>query len=174
MRHSLEIQGHAIQGHAIQGRAIRGHAARVAGLSILLAAGSAFGLANEPDRPATPSSGRYTMAQVDGGFLRMDTDTGTVSLCAKKGGSWSCESVADDYKAVQKDADRLAQENAALRRELAELRRDGGVPAKSPDRKLELPSEEEIDKAIGQFEKYLKKFKDLIEKHSGRETPGRI
>ena len=160
-----------------RGPAIRVHAlgaARAAGLFILLAAGATAGQAAEVDRPTMPSSGRYTMAPVDGGFLRMDTDTGMVSLCAKKGGNWSCETVADDYKAIQKDVDRLAQENASLRRELSELRRDGGVPARSSERKFELPSEEEIDKAIGQFEKYMRKFKDLIEKHSGRETPGRI
>jgi hypothetical protein len=145
----------------------------MAGMAVFLAAGSAISQSNEADRPATPS-GRYAMSPVDGGFLRMDTDTGTVSLCAKKTGSWSCETVPDDYKALQKDTDRLAQENAALRRELSELRRDGGATAKSADRKFELPSEQEIDKALGQFEKYVKKFKDLIEKHSGGDTPGRI
>ena len=149
-----------------------------AGLAFLLIAGVAVCQANEADRPTAPPNGRFAMAPVDGGFLRMDTDTGTVSLCAKKAGAWSCETVPDDYKTMQKDADRLTQENATLRRELSELRREGSATAKSPapssDRKLELPSEEEIDKAIGQFEKYVKKFKDLIEKHSGVERPGRI
>jgi hypothetical protein len=154
-------------------RTMRISSAAMAGMAVFLAAGSAISQSNEADRPATPS-GRYAMSPVDGGFLRMDTDTGTVSLCAKKTGSWSCETVPDDYKALQKDTDRLAQENAALRRELSELRRDGGATAKSADRKFELPSEQEIDKALGQFEKYVKKFKDLIEKHSGGDTPGRI
>jgi hypothetical protein len=54
---------------------------------------------------------------------------------------------------------------------MAELRRDGG-PGKS-ERKLELPSEEEIDKAITQFDKYLRKFKGLIEKYQGPDAPGR-
>jgi hypothetical protein len=142
-------------------------------LALLLVGTTTDLRANEPDRPSMPASGRYAMTPVEGGFLRMDTDSGTVSLCAKKAGAWSCETVPDDYKAMQKDADRLVQQNATLRRELDELRRGGGVPAKSPDRKLELPSEEDIDKAISQFEKYIKKFKGLIEKHSG-DGPGRI
>ena len=105
------------------------------------------------------------MAPVDGGFLRMDTDTGAVSLCAKKpAAAWSCETVPDDYKALQ-------EENAALKRDLAELRRDGG--SGKSERKLELPSEEEIDKAIGQVDKYLKKFRGLIEKYQSPDAPGR-
>lgn len=119
---------------------------------------------NDPPAPA----GRFTMAPVEGGVLRMDTDTGTVSHCARKGTAWACETIADDYKALQ-------QENEVLKKELKDLRRDskeGGTHAKS-DRKLELPSEEEIDKAISQIEKYLRKFKGLIEKHQGPDVPGR-
>ena len=84
----------------------------------------------------------------------------------------------DDYQALRKDADRLAQENADLRRENGDLRA-GSVGPKAErggDRergKLELPSEEEIDKAISQVDKYLKKFKGLIEKYGGRDEPGR-
>ena len=126
---------------------------------------SGLALAAGNDMPA--GTGRYSMAPVDGGVLRMDTETGAVSLCAKKNAAWSCDTVADDYKAMQ-------QENEALKKELSELqreRRDGGTQAKA-DRKLELPSEEEIDKAISQVEKYLRKFKGLIEKYQGPDTPG--
>ena len=150
--------------------------AATTGLALLLAVGHSAARAGEADRlerPPVPASGRYAMTPVDGGFLRMDTDTGTVSLCARKTGNWSCETVPDDYKTIQKEADRLAHENASLRRELSELRRDGGPPSKSSERKLELPSEEEVDKAIGQLEKYLKKFKGLIERQTGGEAPGR-
>lgn len=116
----------------------------------------------ETDSP--PASNRFSMVPIDGGFLRMDTDTGTVSLCTKKAGAWACETVPDDYKAVQ-------EENAALKRELGELR--GDRKTAKADRKLELPTEEEVDKAIGQFDKYLKKFKGLIEKYQSPDGPGR-
>ena len=118
-------------------------------------------------------NGRFAMTPVDGGFLRMDTDTGTVSLCAKKPAGWTCETVADDYKALQKDADRLAKENDALKREMAELRKEGanGGPQAKVERKIELPTEEEVDKALGQVDKYLKKFKGLIEKYQNPEAP---
>lgn len=150
----------------------------VATVVMLSAAGAAAASEAESagDRPpaGVAGSGRYAMAPVDGGFLRMDTDTGVVSLCARKGGNWACETVPDDYKAIQKDVDRLTQENAGLRKELADLRRDGpGVPAKPSERKLELPSEEDVDRAIGQLDKYLKKFKELIEKHTGGGVPDR-
>ena len=124
-------------------------------------------------KAAPGGAGRFAMTPVEGGFLRMDTDTGTVSLCAKKPAGWTCETVADDYKALQKDADRLTKENEALKRELAELRKDApsGVPQGKDDRKIELPSEEDVDKAIGQVEKYLKKFRGLIEKYQSPDGP---
>ena len=131
----------------------------------LVSGPAAAGQATKTAADAPPASGRYTMAPVDGGFLRMDTDTGAVSLCAKKAAAWNCETVPDDYKAMQ-------QENEALKRELSELRREGGPTAKA-ERKLELPSEEEIDKAISQVEKYMRKFKGLIEKYQGPDAPGR-
>ena len=128
-------------------------------------------LAAEPrkdgaDMPA--GSGRFTMTPIDGGFLRMDTENGVVSHCAKKSAGWSCETVADDYRALQ-------QENEALKREMTQMRRDGtggGTDAKA-ERKLELPSEEDIDKAIGKFDRYLKKFRGLIEKYQNPDAPGR-
>ena len=146
----------------------------LAALTASLAIVTGLAGAAEPDKPAVPgasAAGRFAMNPVDGGFLRMDTDTGTVSHCTKKGTGWACETVPDDYKALQ-------QENEALKRELSQLRKEartGGNQDAKSDRKFELPSEEEVDKALGQIDKYMRKFKGWIEKHQGQgqETPGR-
>lgn len=123
--------------------------------------------AHAADAPA--ASGRFVMTPVEGGFLRMDTDNGVVSLCARKGTDWRCETVPDDYQALQK-------ENEALKRQLAELRKEGApmpaLPGKT-DRKSDWPTDEEIDKGFAKLDRYLRKFKELIEKHAGPDTPGR-
>jgi hypothetical protein len=147
---------------------VRGYAAAAAMMALACGPAASAGETGKSATDTPPASGRYSMAPVDGGFLRMDTDTGTVSLCAKKASGWNCETVPDDYKAMQ-------QENEALKRELSALRREGAGPGTSAksERKLELPSEEDIDKAISQVDKYLRKFKGLIEKYQGPDAPGR-
>ena len=122
------------------------------------------------------TGGRFVMTPVDGGVLRMDTDSGVVSVCAKKGTDWRCDTVPDDYQALQK-------ENEALKKQLGELRKDGAqagapqtgapsVPSRA-ERKSDWPTDEEIDKGFAKLDRYLRKFKELIEKHAGPETPGR-
>jgi hypothetical protein len=119
--------------------------------------------------------GRYTVTPIEGGFLRTDTDTGVVSHCARKDMTWMCTTVADDYQVVQRRLDDLARENASLRKQIAELKSsEGSLPTSpAPGRKLELPSEEEIDKALGYFDRLLRKFKDFVDKQRGAEAPGR-
>ena len=134
------------------------------GAVTILALSAGLAGAAEPDKAPPSGAGRFAMNPVDGGFLRMDTDTGTISHCTKKAAGWACETVPDDYKALQ-------QENEALRRELSQLKRDGqaaGQDAKT-DRKFELPSEEEVDKALGQLDKYMRKFKSWIDKQQGQD-----
>lgn len=119
-------------------------------------------------------SGRYTLQPIDGGFLRMDTETGAMSLCTKRGAAVACEPVADQ-RASQGEVDRLMQENRALREDLKRLEElvtaDGGKkPARGP--KFEMPSEEDIDKAMSYVERMLKKFREKMKDldQSGRGT----
>jgi hypothetical protein len=105
---------------------------------------------------ATPAmaqtSGRFTFQPVDGGLMRLDTETGHVSHCTKAGDSFACRSVADDRAAMQDEIDRLKRENE-------ELRLSGAKPANpGVTGKLQLPSEEEIDKAMGLFEKMMRRM----------------
>jgi hypothetical protein len=92
--------------------------------------------------------GRYAFQPVEGGMMRLDTETGHVSHCTKAGDSFACRSVADDRAAMQEEIDRLRRENEQLRL--------GGKPP-APGR-LQLPSEEDIDKAMGLFEKMMRRM----------------
>ena len=61
---------------------------------------------------ATPETeergGRSVMTPVEGGFLRMDSLTGAVSLCQRTGGKWACEAVADDRRTLETEIERSA------------------------------------------------------------------
>lgn len=107
------------------------------------------------------TSGRYSMAPTDGGFLRLDTLTGQVSFCTKKADQFACNPVEDNKTATSKEVERLIQENKDLKTELAELRKLGVKT--EPQKSLELPSEEEVDKAVSIMKKIIRGFKDVIE-----------
>jgi hypothetical protein len=105
---------------------------------------------------ATPAlaqtSGRFSFQPVEGGMMRLDTETGHVSHCTKAGDSFACRSVADDRAAMQDEIDRLKRENE-------QLRLSAGKPANpGVTGRLQLPSEEDIDKAMGLFEKMMRRM----------------
>jgi hypothetical protein len=98
------------------------------------------------------TSGRFTFQPVEGGMMRLDTETGHISHCTKAGDSFACRSIADDRAAMQDEIDRLRRDNE-------ELRRSSGKPGNpGVTGKLQLPSEEEIDKAMGLFEKMMRRM----------------
>ena len=68
--------------------------------------------------PATAEEpGRYTMTPADGGFIRLDTQTGAMSLCSGREGEWACRAMPDDQRALQDQIARLEDENRALKDE---------------------------------------------------------
>jgi hypothetical protein len=93
---------------------------------------------------------RFTFQPVEGGVMRLDTETGHVSHCTRAGESFACRSVADDRAALQEEIDRLKRENAQLRTAGSGKPEQGGA--------LKLPTEEDIDKAMGVFEKMMRRM----------------
>jgi hypothetical protein len=122
-----------------------------------------------PERPE--AGGRYQVTPAEGGaFLRLDTQTGTVSVCQRKEGRWGCEAVPDDRRALQGEISRLESENKELQGTIRRLEELLALPDPgSPDRRagrsgprFQVPSEEEVDRAMDYVERMMRKFRDRI------------
>ena len=73
----------------------------------------------ENQAPAAGEPGRYTMTPAEGGFLRLDTQAGSVSFCTVKDGQSLCRASADEKAALEAEVSRLRRENAELRSKLS-------------------------------------------------------
>lgn len=116
---------------------------------------------------ALAETGRYTMTPSKDGVVRLDTETGEVSLCDGVAGAWSCRPVEDNSAAMKQKIEQLERENAELKARLASRSGDGdggtaGAPPQ-PDGKLDIPSEKDVDKAMDFVERILKRFKGIME-----------
>jgi HAMP domain-containing protein len=115
---------------------------------------------------AQEASGRYSMTATADGFLKLDSKTGAVSDCRREATGYQCRLVADERNALQAEIDRLVDENNALKDRLAAAgsaaKPDSRVTPPSPA----VPSDEEIDRALGLMEKFMRRFKTFL-----REDP---
>ncbi|MBS0241325.1 MAG: hypothetical protein JSS20_04055 [Proteobacteria bacterium] len=129
--------------------------------------------AEPPDK--SDAGGRFAMQPTDGGILRLDTATGDVSLCARQGGTFECKPVKDD-RDLQSEIARLSTENKELKAEIKRLEDmlglNGGPGAPKPGGKFELPSEEDVDKALSYMERMIKKFRDKFKDLEQGEKKG--
>jgi hypothetical protein len=105
------------------------------------------------------------MTPAEGGaFLRLDTQTGAMSVCQRKDGRWACEAVPDERRALETEIDRLKSEVKRLE-ELLALPDPGTPDGKRAQRsgpKLSLPSEEDIDRAMDYAQRMMRKFKERM------------
>ena len=103
---------------------------------------------------------RYTLEKSDSGFVRLDRQTGAVTLCTVDQGTLTCRMAADERAAYDEDLARLEKRVEALERQLAD-----GTAARSG----ELPSDAEIDRSIGIMERFMRAFFNLVQEFQGAE-----
>jgi hypothetical protein len=116
----------------------------------------------------TDTNGRFTMSPADGGFLRLDKQTGAVAMCAHTGNTWACTSVEDrTTSAPPAELSRLQQENKDLKERVKALEEaletsTPPPPPGPPGGKLQLPTDQEVDQALDYLERVYKKFRDRV------------
>lgn len=103
---------------------------------------------------------RYTLEKSESGFVRLDRQTGAVTLCTEADGTLTCRMAADERAAYDADLARLEKRVEALEKQIAE-----GMAAKSG----ELPSDAEIDRSIGIMERFMRTFFGLVQEFQGQE-----
>ena len=84
---------------------------------------------------------------------------------------YQCRLVPDEQAALQAEIDRLAQENAALRKQLATagpLLPETPGQGLRPERPPTLPREDEMDRALGYMERFLRRFLSILRADTGK------
>jgi hypothetical protein len=140
------------------------HSRHMAGFIVaMLAAGAGAAMAAD-------AAGRYSMSPADGGFVRLDTQTGLMSLCQKAGTDWSCADMAESADSVRKRLNELEAENKALKDDVKRMEETFGLAEGAPGKpgeptpKITMPSEQDVDKAFDYLEGMIKKFRERMKK----------
>jgi uncharacterized protein (UPF0335 family) len=152
------------------------------GIAVSLGGGIAVALLTAAAAQALAAgeeAGRYTMTPVEGGFARLDRETGAMSICTGKEGDWVCKPVAEKQQEMQRRIEQLESENKTLKTEAkpAEppLSSPEGAPMPgdalpgdtvppAPPGNLDMPTEKDVDKLFDYVEGMVKKFKERIDR----------
>ena len=137
-------------------------------MAIAVAAAVLIGPARADEPTPNTESGRYVFSRQANGFLRLDTQSGTVSLCGEQPVGWTCQAAPEDRAVFEREIARLQNENTALKRALLAhgLSLPPGVALDAStaqnDTTLRLPSDADIDRAIAFVGHVWQRFIDAI------------
>ncbi|MFZ5692546.1 MAG: hypothetical protein ACOY5F_14955 [Pseudomonadota bacterium] len=151
---------------------------------ILLLAATSLPAGAQSSPPET-DNGRYSLTPIDDGFLRLDTRTGRVSVCARRTMGWSCHPVPDERAALEEEIARLQRDNAALKKDMlargivppggpavqAPVPPAAPVPGPAEKPTLKGPSEAELDRAVAVIERVWKKLVEMVQRWQREMTP---
>ena len=98
------------------------------------------------------------MTPTQGGFLRLDKQTGAVSFCTVEAGQSVCRAGPDERAALEKEVAELKRENAELKagRELSQ----------NPSGASPLPKEEEFERALSFAERFIRRMVRVLKEES--------
>jgi hypothetical protein len=162
----------------------------IAAIAVLFCLGGS-GSAAAASMPDT-ENGRYALAPVADGVLRLDTRTGAVSTCNNTGTGWACYAVPDERAALDVEIGRLQADNEKLKAELAA--REPTVPGKideplpkadslkkpepkvaEGERKIEipLPSDRDMDRMMSFLERAWRRLVEIANRMQ-KDVSGKI
>jgi hypothetical protein len=107
---------------------------------------------------------RYALEKTADGYVRMDKQSGEMSICKEADGQLVCRLAADERSAYESTTSSLAKRLDALERKVAALE---GIASKSPNA---LPSDEEFDKTLSMMERFVRRFMGVVKELEGDEA----
>lgn len=112
-------------------------------------------------------SERYRLERTPNGYVRMDTQSGEMSLCEESAGQLVCRKATEGAavpSAVAQVED-LQLQLKALEKRVSEL--EGSLAAKI---EKSLPTEEDFNKTLGYMERFFRSFMGIVKEFEG-ESP---
>jgi flagellar motility protein MotE (MotC chaperone) len=100
---------------------------------------------------------RYRLEKSADGFVRMDTQTGAMSICEEKDAQLVCRVAADERSAFQDEIERLQGQVKALDQRVAKLENSLSAKLESS-----LPSEEDFNRTMGYMERVFRSFMGMV------------
>lgn len=125
-------------------------------------AGTANSNESAPQNTPPADGPRFSFSPAEGGALRLDTQTGTVSLCANSPTGYACTLLPDDRKVYEDQIAQLRAELAAVRAQTAAAEKeeqelaDGNLSGDQP------PNPDDINAAFDYAERTLRWLRGLI------------
>ncbi|MFE0017585.1 hypothetical protein ACFWXH_22280 [Mesorhizobium sp. NPDC059054] len=113
---------------------------------------------------------RFKLEKTNEGYVRMDTQTGAMSICNERDGQLVCRVAADERSAFQDEVDRLQGTIKTLDERVTKLENSLAARLES-----KLPSEEEFNKTMGYMERFVRGFMGIVkdmEKDGDPTKPG--
>ena len=110
---------------------------------------------------------RFQLERTENGLVRLDRQTGAMSLCSEENGTLSCRMAADERAAYEQELDLLTKRVEALEEKIASAPSAG-----------DLPGEAEIEQGLSIMERFMRRFMEIIQDFTAEQdrqesTPNR-
>lgn len=105
---------------------------------------------------------RYQIERTRDGYVRLDTQTGAMTLCRETDGRLACSPASQSGEATDEIAE-LRERVKALESRIAGLETRAPVAG--------LPPDEEFERGIGYMERFFRMFMGLVREFEGERAP---
>jgi len=95
---------------------------------------------------------RFQLERTENGLVRLDRQSGAISLCREENGALSCRMAADERAAYEQELELLEKRVTVLEERLKE-----GTSSR------DFPGEAEIEQGLSIMERFMRRFMGIIE-----------
>ena len=103
---------------------------------------------------------RFQLERTEQGIVRLDTQTGAMSLCNDTDGELVCRMAPDERAAYEKELDLLEKRVTALEQRLA-------------DRPKTFPDDDAVDRSLSIIERFMRGVISMVREFGGAPQPDR-